>query len=72
MASTARWPRREPPLVPVDGLRDKLLQLRQQGWLTVDVAGDIALVTYGDRVRRLADSWGLQLPQARSGGRPRG
>ena len=37
MGTTARWPRREPPIVPVDALRDKLLQLRQQRWLSFTV-----------------------------------
>jgi hypothetical protein len=62
MGTSARWPRREPPLVPVDGLRDALLELRQQGWLAFRVEGDIARVTYGDRVRQLAASCGIDLP----------
>ena len=62
MASSARWPRREPPLVPVDGLRDKLLQLRQQRWLSFTVSADVARVTYGDAVREIAERWGIDLP----------
>lgn len=64
MATTARWPRREPPLVPVDGLRDALGQLRQQGWLAFTVEGDIARVGYGDRIRQLAAAWGVDLADA--------
>ena len=68
MASSARWPRREPPLVPVDGLRDKLLQLRQQRWLSFTVSADVARVTYGDCIRELAATeWGIELPSSHGG-----
>ena len=62
MASTAKWPKREPPLVPVDGLRAALLELRNQRWLSFTVAGDVAQVTYGSRIRELATECGIELP----------
>jgi hypothetical protein len=68
MGSTARWPRREPPLVAASGLRESLLQLRRQRLLSFTVDGDVAYVTYGDRIRELAKQWGLVLPQSRTGG----
>ncbi len=61
MATTARWPRREPPIVPVEGLRDALLQLRHQRWLAFTVEGDVARVGYGDRIHQLAANWGVDL-----------
>ena len=66
MGTTARWPRREPPIVPVDALRDKLLQLRQQRWLSFTVSADVAQVTYGDRIREIAANWGIELPPSHS------
>ena len=64
-AITARWPIREPPLVPTSGLKDALLELRRERLLSFTIEGDVARVAYGERVRRLADSWGLQLAVAK-------
>jgi hypothetical protein len=54
-------PRHDPPLVPADGLRDALAQLRQQRWLSFTVSADVARVTYGDAVREIAARWGIEL-----------
>jgi hypothetical protein len=62
MSTSARWPRREPPLVAPDNLKTALLQLRRQRLLSFTVVGDVAVVTYGDRIRELAKKWGLVLP----------
>jgi hypothetical protein len=65
MGTSARWPRREPPLVQTDGLRDALLQLRRERLLSFTVEGDVARVTYGDRIREIAAAkWGLVLTPA--------
>ena len=65
MGTSARWPRREPPLVAPTGLKAALLQLRRQRLLAFTVEGDIARVTHGDRVREIAATeWGLVLPSA--------
>jgi hypothetical protein len=57
MAGTANWPRRDPPLVATTGLRESLLQLRRERLLAFTVEGDVARVTYGDRIRELATEW---------------
>ena len=60
--TSARWPRREPPLVPATGdLRRALFELRRERWLNVTVEGDLARVTYGERVREIAKEWGIEL-----------
>lgn len=64
MSTSARWPRREPPLVATTDLRGALLQLRRQRLLAFTLDGDVARVTYGDRVREIATEWGLVLPPA--------
>ena len=65
MGTTARWPRREPPLVATTGLKDALLQLRRQRLLSFTVEGDVASVSYGDRIREIAAAeWGLVLTPA--------
>ena len=65
MATSARWPRREPPLVATTGLKDALLQLRRERLLSFTVEGDVARVSYGDRVREIAAAkWGLVLTPA--------
>ena len=43
-------------------LRGCLLQLRRMRLLKFAVEGDVARITYGDRIRELAASWGIQLP----------
>ncbi len=62
MSTSARWPRREPPLVASTGLKAALLQLRRQRLLAFTLDGDTARVSYGDRIRELATEWGLMLP----------
>ena len=62
MSTSARWPKREPPLVATPGLRDALLQLRRQRLLAFSLGSDTVRVTYGDRIRELATEWGLVLP----------
>jgi hypothetical protein len=65
MGTSARWPRREPPLVATAGLRDALLQLRRERLLSFTVEGDVARVTYGDRIREIAAAeWGRVLTPA--------
>ena len=54
MAGNANWPRRDPPLVATTGLRESLLQLRRERLLAFTVEGDVARVSYGDRIRELA------------------
>jgi hypothetical protein len=46
------------------GLKNALLQLRRQRLLAFTVEGDVARVSYGDRVREIATEWGLVLPPA--------
>jgi hypothetical protein len=62
MSTNASWPRRDPPLVATTGLRESLLQLRRERLLKFTVEGDVARVTYGDRIRETATEWGLVLP----------
>ncbi len=62
-ATSARWPKRTPLLVPVDGLRQALLELRREGWLAFTVEGDTAAVSYGPRVFEVATSWGISLEE---------
>ena len=45
-------------------LRGALVQLRRQRLLAFTLEGDVARVTYGDRVREIATEWGLVLPPA--------
>jgi hypothetical protein len=45
-------------------LKNALLQLRRQRLLAFTVEGDVARVSYGDRVREIATEWGLVLPPA--------
>lgn len=48
-----------------DGLRGALLQLRRERLLSFTVEGDVARVTYGDRIREIAAAeWGLVLTPA--------
>ena len=61
IGSTANWPRDDAPFVPAEGLRDKLLQLRQPRWLSFTVSADVARVTYGDAIREIGARWGLEL-----------
>ena len=62
MSTSARWPRRKPPLVPATGdLRRALFELRREGWLSFTVEGDLARVTYGERVLEVAQEWGIEL-----------
>ena len=67
IGSTARWPHHDPPLVPVEGLRDALAQLRRQRLLQLRVEGDTAHVTYGDAVREIAARWGIELSVTHAG-----
>jgi hypothetical protein len=70
MSTSARWPRREPPLVAPDNRKTALLQLRRERLLAFTVEGDVARVTYGDRIREIAAKWGIELPPSRSGEPP--
>ena len=63
MSTAARWPKRKSMLVPVEGLRKALLELRREGWLAFTVEGDTAAVSYGPRVREVATSWGISLEE---------
>jgi hypothetical protein len=62
ISSAARWPRHDPPLVPAEGLRDALAQLRRQRLFQFRVEGDTARIAYGDAVREIAARWGIELP----------
>jgi hypothetical protein len=62
MSTSARWPKREPPLVATPGLRDALLQLRRQRLLSFTLGSDTVRISYGDRIRELATEWGFVLP----------
>jgi hypothetical protein len=63
MSASARWPRREPPLVPAENLKRALLELRREGWLAFRVEGDEAHVSYGERVGEIASAWGIELTE---------
>ena len=58
MAANGLWPRRETPLAPMSGIKDALVELRRQGWLSFRIEGGVARVTSGDRVRKLAEGLG--------------
>ena len=53
-----------PLLVPVEGLRQALLELRRERWLAFTVEGDTAAVSYGPRVLEVAASWGISPEEA--------
>jgi len=68
--ASAKWPRRDPPLVTVDGLRGALLELRRMGYLAFKVEAGTARVTYGPAVREIAAKWGLELSQVAEAATP--
>jgi hypothetical protein len=42
-------------------LRDSLGQLRRNGWLTIEQAGTGQRVGLGERARKIAGMWGIDL-----------
>jgi hypothetical protein len=62
MSAQAELALRPDHSVAASGLRESLLQLRRQRLLSFTADGDVAHVSYGDRIRELAAEWGLVLP----------
>jgi hypothetical protein len=58
---TGRWPDREPPIVPVERLRESLLALRRVGLLALTAEGGEATADYGPWAKQIAAKWGIEI-----------